>query len=281
MKKRNGFVSNSSSSSFVVAFPRKPTCFEDVYEFMFNSKEGGIQPYDFVDGMSHTQVAQRVWDDIKRYIDKGKRQEWYDDAIPATKDDIVNTFRNRYHYIVSQNVFWMGRKNDEKGGAWESEVGPYYGSDSEALIELRDLIIKTENEEDKIRNRQRDIFNSEFKLQQPPYAYKGGTNHKTGKAYTKKQIAAREAYDDALEKFKKDNKEYAKLEKRLRAIWDSKYDNEDKLRSKLADADAKAFMIDNREAFIFVISYADEDGESTLEHGNIFKNVSHVRISNH
>lgn len=37
MKTRRGFVSNSSSSSFVVAFPRRPKTVEDVMEMMFGS----------------------------------------------------------------------------------------------------------------------------------------------------------------------------------------------------------------------------------------------------
>lgn len=39
MKVRKGFVSNSSSSSFVVAFPRKPENVEDVKEMMFGKQE--------------------------------------------------------------------------------------------------------------------------------------------------------------------------------------------------------------------------------------------------
>lgn len=39
MKVRKGFVSNSSSSSFVVAFPRKPESVEDVKEMMFGKQE--------------------------------------------------------------------------------------------------------------------------------------------------------------------------------------------------------------------------------------------------
>jgi len=41
MKIRNGFVSNSSSSSFIVAFDRKPETINDVKEILFNG-EGKI-----------------------------------------------------------------------------------------------------------------------------------------------------------------------------------------------------------------------------------------------
>ena len=39
MKIRNGFVSNSSSSSFVVAFPHKPETIEELKEMMFGKQE--------------------------------------------------------------------------------------------------------------------------------------------------------------------------------------------------------------------------------------------------
>jgi len=64
MKLRNGFVSNSSSSSFVVSFPREPKNFEDVKNMLFDEGQTlYVEPYD--DG-SYTveQVAKTVWDDI-------------------------------------------------------------------------------------------------------------------------------------------------------------------------------------------------------------------------
>jgi len=279
MKIRNGFVSNSSSSSFVIAFPKKPKNFADVYEMMFHGKEGGIQPYDFVDGMSHTQVSERVWQDLQQ---KGKRPEWADYVIPAKLKDVVETFRNRYHYTPNNhNVFWTGRKDDEFGGAWREDIGPYCGRDIESMNKLRDFIIKTENEERAIRDRQSEIFKREFKVPSVPYAYKGGKNNKTGSPYTKKQIDAFKAYQHAMDTFKKEHKEYAKFEKRLSGSWEKKYKTEDILRKKIATSDAKAFMQDNKGTYIVILSYADNDGDCTMEHGNIFKNLNHVTISNH
>lgn len=55
MKIRNGFVSNSSSSSFLVAFPRPVESAEDLQDFLFKSKES----FDY-DG--HTYSAAEVVD---------------------------------------------------------------------------------------------------------------------------------------------------------------------------------------------------------------------------
>jgi len=58
MKIRNGFVSNSSSSSFVVIFPTEPKNSEDVKNMLFNKNEKSYSEY------SVDQVAKTVWTDI-------------------------------------------------------------------------------------------------------------------------------------------------------------------------------------------------------------------------
>lgn len=62
MKIRNGFVSNSSSSSFVVIFPREPKSSEDVKNMLFNEDETLYGAYDQTYPVE--QVAQTVWNDI-------------------------------------------------------------------------------------------------------------------------------------------------------------------------------------------------------------------------
>jgi hypothetical protein len=278
MKTRNGFVSNSSSSSFVVAFPKKPKSFEDVHKMMFDGKDGGIQPYDFVDGLSYSQIAKRVWDDIK----KKPKDKWSHNKVPAKINDIKEEFANRYYYNVGSNVYWSVRKNDEKGGAWSYPIGKYFGSDKTVLNELRDFIIDIEKRRSDIQEKQHIIFKTEFNLKCPPYARKGGKDS-NGKAYTKKQISDYEKYHDALEKFRKENVEYAKLQIELEKIWKEEYRDgkQGELIDKIAEIDAKAFYNDYKDSFIVILSYADDNGESTLEHGEIFKNLPHVRISNH
>ena len=278
MKIRNGFVSNSSSSSFVVAFPKKPKSYDDVYEMMFNSKEGGIQPYDHIDGMSHSQIAQRVWDDINSSM----KNEWDSKKVPAKKKDIIEEFSNRYYYSVPfRNVFWIGRQNDEFGGAWSYEINKYFGSDKKLMDELRDFLINLEKEEENINKRKHEIFRTEFNYKEVPYAYKGGMNNKTKKPYTAKEIKAYNDYQDAVDKFRKEHKEYAELENKMRKVWDEKYKKEDSLRNKIAKIDAEAFIKDHKDAFIAILSYADDGGDCTLEHGNIFKNLPNVKISHH
>lgn len=62
MKFRDGFVSNSSSSSFIVAFKKKPENVSEVKEVLFGSEE----QLDYYDEKFTTwQIAQQVFDDIK------------------------------------------------------------------------------------------------------------------------------------------------------------------------------------------------------------------------
>jgi len=66
MKVRNGFVSNSSSSSFIVIFPRAPTSAEDLHELLFGKEHVLFDSYDGDDGdvCSHILVRS-IWDEIQ------------------------------------------------------------------------------------------------------------------------------------------------------------------------------------------------------------------------
>lgn len=73
MKVRTGFVSNSSSSSFIVAFPHKPKDVNDVKKMLFG--KGQYYSYPYHDYKYPTSlVAQKVWEDIQRNpaIDRSK-----------------------------------------------------------------------------------------------------------------------------------------------------------------------------------------------------------------
>jgi len=83
MKIRKGFVSNSSSSSFVVAFPKNPTSAQDVQKILFGDRQEYPDPYNS-SYYPTSRVAETVWDDIKR---KGR---------PATKKDIVKAIDGGY-----------------------------------------------------------------------------------------------------------------------------------------------------------------------------------------
>jgi hypothetical protein len=75
MKTRGGFVSNSSSSSFIVVFPQKPKSLKEVKKRLFNNQDGII---DFCDiKISHDFISTRVYHDLCN-IRKASRSELYE-----------------------------------------------------------------------------------------------------------------------------------------------------------------------------------------------------------
>jgi hypothetical protein len=69
MKIRNGFVSNSSSSSFVIGFDKQPTSALDVFQALFPGKDLDHRVGDYSEcRFSGVDVATMLWDDIKDQI---------------------------------------------------------------------------------------------------------------------------------------------------------------------------------------------------------------------
>ena len=88
MKIRNGFVSNSSSSNFVVAFPAVPKSTEDVKNLLFGEAEIWPIHRGVIDVQILTsQLAEIIWADIQAQIANNKRsilkaidEGWFDGA---------------------------------------------------------------------------------------------------------------------------------------------------------------------------------------------------------
>jgi hypothetical protein len=94
MKKRIGFVSNSSSSSFVVAFPKKPKNIKELQEMMF-----GKQEWHYSDGYGKntdiptTDIAKAVFSEINN-------------KKTASKKDVFESIRNGWFgYYINPELF--------------------------------------------------------------------------------------------------------------------------------------------------------------------------------
>jgi hypothetical protein len=68
MKIRLGFVSNSSSSSFIVAFPSTPKNVEEVRQTLFGDLNSVSYEYDDSITFSTLEMAQAVYNDLKNQI---------------------------------------------------------------------------------------------------------------------------------------------------------------------------------------------------------------------
>lgn len=63
MKIRNGFVSNSSSSSFIVVFDKKPSSVEELQKLLFGDNDVYDGPYS--GSWPAKEVAEVVWKDLQ------------------------------------------------------------------------------------------------------------------------------------------------------------------------------------------------------------------------
>lgn len=109
MKIRSGFVSNSSSSSFIVAFPREPKSARDVQRLMFGN-ETTIERYDNV--VSTYKIAKTVWEDIR-----GQEPAYREALIELCERDVQLDYSkyeitNRdVEYLVVDNVTVLEAKH--------------------------------------------------------------------------------------------------------------------------------------------------------------------------
>lgn len=265
MKIRNGFISNSSSSSFVVAFPRKPKTVSDVIEMAYNGNPDFEIGTDYNDKKVLATEAAR---DILNQIENGKK---------ATLTQIAKEFQSRYYYDVYDNSYSLDRYfNLRSEYGWGTSIKErYFGTDKKSLDKLAENYLNEHKESEEYRKKLRVIEIQYFKIKNFPISFPGDVNDKKAfKAYWNK-------HDKHLNAAR-NTKEYKDIESLGSPYF--KYEPERrKLILKVAQSDAKAFMEDNKGSYIAMFNYSDNDGEfgCVMEHGETFANLPHVTISHH
>lgn len=73
MKKRNGFVSNSSSSSFIVAFTKVPQSVAETEEMLFLHEDTVCSCWDEDEKFPTKLIAARVYEDIQHRSEINKK----------------------------------------------------------------------------------------------------------------------------------------------------------------------------------------------------------------
>lgn len=247
MKIRNGFVSNSSSSSFIVVFPSKPKDTDELKEMMFPGKtdDDHVTAYDNVAHVK--EVVSTVF------------SETTDES--ATLEAIIEEFDSGWRYGYETNY---GRE-----GRFYGEGENYFGTDVESTEQLKKLCAEYEDLKNKYDEINRNIIiRLESQLGKRP-------DYSTEKeAYTK--------YCDDLNNLKSDDTEYQEHHKVN--MWNHPLNDKiTELEKKCCEADAKAFIADAKDGFIGIYEYSDNDVSfgCLMEHGDIFSNLKYMCFSHH
>lgn len=214
MKIRHGFVSNSSSSSFIVVFPKHIGSAENMGKILFRGDWNPDQLVYDDTGPTQKEIADRVYDDYC----KGKRE-----PAETRREQLITVFAN------DMESNWH---------AWSDE----------SLVQL---MVKTRPPKDIM-----DLITEERKLD--------------------KERDAAMVRDE--KGYLKDTKESKKIMNRISDIWTKK---STRIR-EIAATKADAYLKTHSDYTILCLEYGDESGpfESTIEHGDTFKNLISQRISN-
>lgn len=274
MKTRNGFVSNSSSSSFIIAFPHKPENVDELRTMVFGNAPPDDTRAPWWDADStyeHTiqDMAEQIFSDLNRR-----------NPSSADANKLAEEMAGLYYWCNSINCFSLqddGSLKNDYGWVFK-DCSPFFGTDKKTTDALRDL----EFEEEELRNRhmaaEREYFNKILAKRGIKVPLEGEL---TSKEYC-------EAYQKLASKAYSTHMGYKKLHAKHAAECHAMWKQQQLLREKAARADAEAMIEAYRDKFIAIFEYGDSHGDSVptgmgtvLEHGKIWDRLPHVVISHH
>jgi hypothetical protein len=96
MKVRTGFVSNSSSSSFVVAFPKGIELTEEaLHNYLFSGGEETICAYDWLGKITSWDVVKSILHDMKEQREVLDKPDGHEDRVDH-KEKIFSVFEDEF-----------------------------------------------------------------------------------------------------------------------------------------------------------------------------------------
>jgi hypothetical protein len=245
MKIRNGFVSNSSSSSFIVAFPQRPKTEEETFQMMFNSEED-IETYG--ERLSTKEIASVVFSDIK----SSKKYK------SLSLKDIAISFEDRYGYLIGSYVH-VKDDGELETYSLTPDLEDFFGIDEELFYKIKNL----QHEE---REHSKLYYEMMHKLAE-----------KIDPMYRKLEYSAREHILNEV----RQTEEWEKIEKQYNKQSEFLWKKTNKAIKELSLIDANAFLSQFKDSYIALFYYEDDGSCAIMENGDVFRNLPCVKISHH
>jgi hypothetical protein len=136
MKIRNGFVSNSSSSSFVIALPRSYKLSEEELVEIRGAMEDYDCYFEYYEEIAEKQGETEVIDErekIQQMLESGNFEEV--EQVDPVNDDVMNAdIEKSFEFLVSDGFFWTCSYN------WDSHEIPLYTAAKAIIDTLGDKI---------------------------------------------------------------------------------------------------------------------------------------------
>jgi hypothetical protein len=281
MKSRNGFVSNSSSSSFIVFFKKLPKTVEETKQILWpKSDDNEVLSFDFHDGndsISCKAAAAIIFEDIS----KPKVIAHNEYGKPISTPKAIKELLEQLYY-VSLN-------------SYEGVLFPYL---KRLPYNLKGIIAtdeKLKREYVKLYTKVEELFTDSLEIQNkyitskiglaPKYKGKTSLNKDGTRRYTDEEIKEYEKLMDEYylerEKISK-SKDYISLSRKNDKEYNKWQRKADKLRKRMVDNDYKALKKTFKGYKICLFNYGDNTRVGAiLEYGNTFKNVDHIVINQH
>jgi hypothetical protein len=289
MKIRQGFVSNSSSSSFVIAWSKKPETVEEMSNFLFGENKEYPNPYPFEDTpdcFSVSLVSERLMNSL----------DWDENEVRNT---LVEDLGSHISYLLREvsekhtncytfedggliSCLSLARKEVHEITALLKKRYPKVNwvARIKAVVDHRNKWHKIEESVQKEVYKIQDKLRKEHDCQQLPW--------QNASTMTEEQkVAYKKACDENYKKYKTlvlEDPRYKAVEKKRRDIYhkgkDTKKINE--TLSLIANRLADIFYTDNKGSQFSVVEIGDDSSlGSAMEHGELFSRLPHKTFSHH